>query len=110
MVFAIAVLGLLTTLNTTIQAAGDFNRESRIALSLQNQLAEAREIDFKGERSETVGPDELGATYKREIIRVALQNKNGQLLNHLFAIKITATWGLGGPDETQTAEVYVYKP
>jgi len=110
MIFAIAVLGLLTTLSTTIEAAGDFNRESRVALSLQNQLAEARELDFRGEQSETVGPDEMGVIYKREIVPIELQNRNGQPLNRLFAIRITATWGLAGPDETQIAEVYVYKP
>lgn len=109
MIFAIAVVGLLMALSTTIGTASAFDREGKVALSLQNQLAEAREIDFAA-GTETVGPDELGVVYTRDITPLQLQNKDGQGLNGLYSIRITANWGQGGPDETETAEVYVYKP
>ena len=109
MIFGIAVLGLLTALRTTIETAHSFDMEGKIALSIQNQLAEAKEIDFKA-GTETDGPDEMGVLYTRDIAPLQLENQNGHSLNGLYSIRITATWGLCGPDQTQTAEVYVYKP
>lgn len=109
MVFGIAVVGLLMALSSTIGTAAAFDRESKVALSLQNQLAEAREIDFAAGTA-TVGPDEMGVVYTKDISPLELQNKDGQQLNGLYSIRITATWGQGGPDETETGEVYVYKP
>ena len=110
MVFAIAVLGLLSALHTTVDAATGFNRESQVALSLQNQLAEAREAPFDGPGTETDGPDELGVTYTKEIEALQLQNRDGKRLDRLYRLRITAAWGSDDAPETQMAEVYVYKP
>ena len=109
MIFGIAVLGLLTSLSTTIETAGSFAREGKIALSMQTQLAEAKEIDFEP-GTQTDGPDEMGVLYTRDITPLQMENENGQSLDGLYSIRITAVWGLGGPDQTQTAEIYVYKP
>ncbi len=109
-VFAIAVLGLLSALHTTVDAATGFNREAQVALSLQNQLAEAREEPWTGPGSETNGPDELGVMYTKEIEPLELQNRDGHALDRMYRLKITATWGAGDTEETQTAEVYVHKP
>ena len=107
-VFSIGVLGLLTALNTTVDAAKGFDREAQVALALQNQLAEAREAEWTGPGVETEGPDELGVTYTREIEPLDLQNRDGRPLDRLYRLKITASWGAEGNEETQVAEVYVY--
>ena len=110
MVFAVAVLGLLSALHTSVDAAARFNREAMVAIALQNQLAEAKEEAWTGPGTETNGPDELGVIYTRDIEPLELQNRDGRTLDRLYRLKITAVWGSGEAEETQTAEVYVHKP
>lgn len=108
MIFAIATMGLLTALSTTIGAATSFNRESQVRLGLQTRLAEAREIDF-AEGMNTSDPDEFGVVYTTEITPLELQNRDGRVLERLYILRITASWNEDGNEETQTAEVYVYR-
>ena len=107
MIFALAVVGLLTALNTTIGSVSAFNRQAQVRQALQTRLAEAREIDF-AEGSTSSEPDEWGVTYTTDITPLDLQNRDGRLLDHLYSLRITANWSQGGEDETDTAEVYVY--
>ncbi|MEI6350153.1 MAG: type II secretion system protein [Verrucomicrobiota bacterium] len=107
MIFAIAVVGLLTALSTTIGSAAAFNREAQVRMALQTRLAEARVIDF-AEGATTSDPDEMGVIYTTEITPLELQNGEGRPLDHLYSLRITANWTQGGEEEAQTAEVYVY--
>ncbi len=107
-VFAIAVVGLLSALGTTVDAATAFNREAQVAFALQNQLAEAREEPWTGPGSETTGPDELGVTYTREIEPLELPNGDGPPLDRMYRLRITAQWGSADQEQTEMAEVYIH--
>lgn len=110
MIFAIGVLGLLSALQTSVEAAGRFNREAAVSISIQNRLAELQHEEFPGPGVETDGPDEIGVTYTREIEPLTLHNRHGQGLARLFLVRIRAEWGGGEEKDHLTAEVYVYRP
>lgn len=110
MIFAIAVLGLLTALQSSVDAASSFNREAAITLSLQNRLVEIEQGEFPGAGLEREGPDEMGVVYTREIEPLALVNRRGRTLPRLYRVKLTAAWGSEEDEDNMTAEVYVYRP
>lgn len=110
MIFAIAVLGLLTALQSSVDAANSFNREAAVTVALQSRLVEIEQGEFPGPGVEREGPDEMGVVYTRSIEPLTLHNRHGRTLPRLYRVQITAAWGSEEDEDNLTAEVYVYRP
>ena len=115
MVFSIAVVALVTTIN----GVGNASTESRIYREVQSRL-ESLMTEFTrtpvdpsvpaGERNLEKTIRENGVEYRIKKATVEITNKDGQMLPDMFTVKATARWKEAGHDEELAAETLVYPP
>lgn len=108
-IFALAVLGLARSLNSSLEVANTLNRESAIRIGLRSFVEELRHKPVS-ELATSVADERLGVTYTSTVDTVAMQNRYGRSLNDLYSIKATATYMVGAETLTESATLYVYQP
>lgn len=100
-VFGIAAVALVSTLNQIGEAAFEARQYRNIELNLESLLDEYSKVPQLQDLNEElpIGPD--GIAYEVSVAEVTdLQNQDGQPLNGIFRIVVRAIWR-EGRDETQ---------
>ena len=112
-IFAIAATGFAVALARTSDAAALAQRRMQITRILDSALREALSLPVLEEGTTTLAlREEIGAAPVEidttiEILD-QLENKDGQLLQQMFRIKVTANWYQDGAWNDETAETWRY--
>lgn len=110
-VFAAAAVGLVVALHRTGEAATLIKNEMRITRILESALDETLSLPVleEGEHAVTVGRDsetvELLTTIKK---LEELETEEGQILQDMFLITVTAVWRDGSTPKERAAETWRY--
>ncbi|MEN3942014.1 hypothetical protein WJU23_12020 [Prosthecobacter sp. SYSU 5D2] len=107
--FAIGVLGLAQTLNTSMEVANILNKDQRVRIGLRSFLEEVRRKPLSDMSTNYVDVA-TGVTYTSSIERVALTTTRGEVLSDLYNLKVVATFVAGSEQQEESVDVYVYKP
>ena len=108
-VFAIAVTGILVAVNRITETSRLYAMDMQVQYGMDAMLVEARhrpveEMGFERDDSD------LGVLYRTEIEPLNQVNSEGEALKDLYRLKVSAIFQFGDEDETDTAEVIVYRP
>lgn len=106
--FAVGVLGLAQTLNTSMEVANILNKDQRVRIGLRSFLEEVRRKPLN-EMSANYVDVATGVTYTSSIEPVALTTTRGEVLSDLYNLKIVATFVAGSEQQEESVNVYVYK-
>lgn len=111
-VFAIAATGFVVALHRTDDLAATAQRELRITRLLDSALKEALSLPVLEEGTTTVDIEEEMNGNKIEIETLIepmeMENKDGQLLQEMFRILVTAYWFENGEWQQRDAETWRY--
>lgn len=108
-IFGISVLGMMTALNDTLNAARDARTGQRVRGELENRLAaledvELREMDRVTELKSPV------MTVKETIRREPVITRGRDQLGGFWRVSVTAEWMAGGEPNREEAWILRYKP
>lgn len=107
-VFAIAATGFVVALHKTDELAAMAQRELRIMRVLDSALKEAVSLPVLEEGRTTVELEETGMEIETLIEPMEMENQDGQLLQEMFRIKVTAFWRENGEWQERDAETWRY--
>jgi type II secretory pathway component PulJ len=107
-VFAIAATGFVVALHRTDDLAATAQRELRIMRVLDSALKEALSLPVLEEGTTTVELEEMGIEIETLIEPMEMENQDGQLLQEMFRILVTAYWFENGEWQQRDAETWRY--
>jgi type II secretory pathway pseudopilin PulG len=111
-VFAIAVTGFAVALSRTADLAALAQRELAITRLLKSALAEAMSYPVLEEGKTSVAVDEMkeqGMEIETNVeLLQEMENEDGQLLQEMYRIEVTAHWFEDGAPQEQSAETWRY--
>lgn len=108
MVFSLAVVALVEAVNQLGNTTLHHRREATVQERMRSLLIEHTRLPNMPEESKVQEGD---VTYTvRRIPLEQLRNKDGQPLQDLFEISVTAEWIEGRVTQQATAETWVYPP
>jgi Tfp pilus assembly protein PilV len=108
-IFAIGVLGLARTLNSSMEVANILNKDQRVRIGMRSFLEEIRRKPLN-EMSASITDAATGVTYTSSAEPVSLTMTNGNTMPDLYDLKIIATYAVGSEQREESVDVYVYKP
>ncbi len=108
-IFAIAVVGMASTLNNIIESSASMNLDNNIRIGLRSFIEEVRRKPV-ADMSITTKDVQLGATYSSTVDPLSLKNGDGVVLNDLYTLHAKASYGQGNSVLEETVDLYVYKP
>ena len=103
-IFSLAVVGLMRVLDTSLDSANLFARDTAIRYGLQSILTEAQHQELANMTLERTD-EALGAVYRTEIEPLQLASGGGSTLSNLYVLRAIATIG----DEQEVAEIWIYR-
>jgi type II secretory pathway component PulJ len=112
-IFAIAATSLAVALARTSDAAQLSQRRIQVNRILESALDEALSLPVLEEGTESVSlKEEIAGTPVEIDTRIELleemQNRQGQLLQQMFRIEVTANWYENGEWQEESAETWRY--
>ena len=108
-VFGMAATGFTVALNRMAATASLAQSELRITRILDSALEEALSQPVIDEGSDTIEIGETGVELETNIERIEdLLNEEGQQLQDMFLIRITAKWVENGRSQERSAETWRY--
>lgn len=108
-IFAIGVLGLARSLNSSMEVANILNKDQRVRIGMRSFLEEIRRKPLN-EMSVSITDAVLGVTYTSSAEPVALTMTRGNTMQDMYNLKITASYAVGSEQREESVDVYVYKP
>lgn len=108
-IFAIGVLGLARSLNSSMEVANILNKDQRVRIGMRSFLEEIRRKPLN-EMSVSTTDALLGVTYTSSAEPVALTMTRGNTMKDMYNLKITASYAVGSEQREESVDVYVYKP
>lgn len=105
-ILASAIMGLLITLNTSLEAAKALRREREIRNELENRLARLR-VDARKEFRQEFPPDKMGVRYVEEIVPEKVIRSDHTVLEGYQRIRVIAKWY---EDEEREASFLIFAP
>ncbi len=108
-IFAIAVLGLAKSLNTSLEVANILNRDNMARIGMRSFLEEIRRKPL-AQLSTTFEDTARAITYTSTAKPVSITTTSGGTLADLYDLTITATYTVGAELREESVNVYVYKP
>ena len=108
-IFAIGVLGLARTLNSSMEVANILNRDQRVRIGMRSFLEEIRRKPLN-EMNANITDAATGVTYTSTTEPVSLIMTNGNTMTDLYDLKIVASYIAGHEQREESVDVYVYKP
>lgn len=108
-IFAIGVLGLARTLNSSMEVANILNRDQRVRIGMRSFLEEIRRKPLN-EMNASITDAATGVTYTSTTEPVSLIMTNGNTMTDLYDLKIVASYTAGNEQREESVDVYVYKP
>jgi type II secretory pathway pseudopilin PulG len=107
--FAIVVVSLVVALQRTAKAAEVAREEAKLSRILESAMKEALSVPVLEEGTTTVVIEELELEIDTAIEPLELENQDGQLLQGMFRIKVTALMPKDGEwQEQRSAQTYRY--
>lgn len=108
-VFGMAATGFTVALNRMAATASLAQSELRITRILDSALEETISLPTIEEGSDTIEIGETGVEIETNIERIEdLLNEEGQQLQDMFRIRITAKWVENGRSQERSAETWRY--
>lgn len=108
-VFGMAATGFTVALNRMAATASLAQSELRITRILDSALEETLSLPAIEESSDTIEIGETGVELETNIERIEdLLNEEGQQLQDMFRIRITAKWAENGRSQERSAETWRY--
>lgn len=108
-VFGIAATGFAVAMKKTADAALMAQRQVQVTRILQSAMDEAISTPTMEERKTTIDVVELGMKIDTEIKKLEdLENQDGQPLQEMYRIAVTARWVENGRPEERSAETWRY--
>jgi len=108
-VFGMAATGFTVALNRMAATASLAQSELRITRILDSALEETLSLPAIEESSDTIEIGETGVELETNIERIEdLLNEEGQQLQDMFRIRITARWAENGQAQERSAETWRY--
>lgn len=108
-IFSAAAVGFVVALHRMADVAELSQREMRVTRILDSALHEALSIPLMEEGTTTVSVIENGMEIDTRIeILENLENKDGQLLQDMFRIEVTANWFENGEWQKRSVETLRY--
>jgi type II secretory pathway pseudopilin PulG len=108
-VFGMAATGFTVALNRMAATASLAQSELRITRILDSTLEETISLPTIEEGSDTIEIGETGVELETNIERIEdLLNEDGQQLQDMFRIRITAKWVENGRSQQRSAETWRY--
>jgi len=105
-VFAIAVVGLITALNTAMQAALEVRQRAQIRQELESRIALRQAIPLDKEKLVIEAKANHGIRVEETLVPQTLQNKDGEELPNIKKLTITATLD----QQSDSASILVNQP
>lgn len=108
-IFSVAVLGLANALKSGIETASIINRENGVRIGLRSFLEEIRRKPLQ-EMATSSFDARLQTTFSSTVEEISLKDRNGAILKDLYVLHAKASYGEGTEAQTETVDMYVYKP
>ncbi|MEI6537851.1 MAG: hypothetical protein WCN98_21085 [Verrucomicrobiaceae bacterium] len=108
-IFAIAVVGLATALNNTIESSATMNLDNSVRIGLRSFIEEIRRKPL-ADMSATTIDEQLGATYSSTVETINIRGGDGTVLTDLYTLHAKAAYGEGNKAREEIVDLYVYKP
>ncbi|MFZ4681534.1 MAG: PulJ/GspJ family protein [Terrimicrobiaceae bacterium] len=108
-IFAISVLGMMTALNDTLNAASDARTGQRVRSELENRLAALEEEDLR-EMERVTELKSPAMTVKETIRREPVITRGRDQLAGFWRVSVKAEWMAGGERNSEEASILRFKP
>lgn len=108
-VFAIWGTGLVALLQNISETSGSYSRDRLIQYQLESLITEAKHKPIQEVTGEFLD-EVLAVTYTTTLEPLELGNVDGNALENLYRLTVTATWQEGAEPQNEIAEVYLHKP
>ena len=105
-VFAIAVVGLITALNTAMQAALEVRQRAQIRQELESRIALRQAIPLDNEKLVIEAKNNHGIRVEETIVPHPVTNKDGEELPNIKKLTITAMLD----QQSDSASILVNQP
>jgi Tfp pilus assembly protein PilV len=107
-IFAMACTGLVVAFHRMAEAATLAQNELRITRILDSALAEQVSFPTVEEKTEQIPVEGTDIVLDVLVSPLHLENQDGELLQEMFHIEITAKWFESGEWQSRTAETWRY--
>ncbi len=109
-IFAIAVLGLTKSLNTSLEVANILNHDYAVRLGLRSFLEEVKRKSIANMTMTTADPL-LDVTYTSQVEPTQITVKStGQVLTDIYQLTATATYTASGKPREETVVLFLWQP
>jgi Tfp pilus assembly protein PilE len=108
-IFAIAVVGLAKSLNTTLEVGNIMNRDYAVRIGLQSFVEEVKRKAIS-DMATTATDERLGATYTSTVDSLSLTvPRSGAQLSDCYRLTATAVYAVGSEQRDETIELWLYQ-
>jgi len=108
-IFAIAVVGLAKSLNTTLEVGNIMNRDYAVRIGLQSFVEEVKRKAIS-DMATTATDERLGATYTSTVDSLSLTvPRSGAQLSDCYRLTATAVYTVGSEQRDETIELWLYQ-
>lgn len=108
-IFAIAVVGLTRSLNTTLEVGNIMNKDYAVRVGLRSFIEEMKRKAVS-DMATSVTDDRLNATYTSTVEPLAVTvPRTGQPLQDCYRVTFTATYMSGGQQRDESVELWFYQ-
>ena len=109
-IFAIAVLGLTKSLNTSLEVANILNHDYAVRLGLRSFLEEVKRKSVANMTSSTTDP-KLDVTYTSSVEPAQITLKTtGEVLTDIYQLTATADYTVAGKQRQESVVLFLYQP
>lgn len=108
-IFAIAVLALAKSLNTTLEAGNIVNKDSAVRLGLRSFIEEQKRKAVT-DMATSITDEKLQATYTSTVEPLSITiARTGQALTDCYRVTFTASYVIGAEQRDETVELWFYQ-
>lgn len=107
--FGIAATGLMRVLQRVSETSTGFSRDRYLQTHIEGLLSEKRMLEIEAMASETVDPL-TGITFRTYVEVHEIDNGEGGELSDLYQLTAEAIYLDDGGEQTERAEIIIYKP
>ena len=108
-VFALWGTGLVALLQNISETSGGYSRDRLIQYQLESLITEARHKPIQEVTGEFTDED-LVVTFTTTLEPLEFGNVDGDPLEDLYRLTVTAIWEEGAEPQSEIAEVFLHKP
>lgn len=108
-IFAIAVVGLAKSLNTTLEVGNIMNKDNAVRLGLRSFIEETKR-KAAPDMALSITDDQLGVTYTSTVEPLSVVTpRNGQTVQDCFRVTFKASYQVGAEVREESVELWFYQ-